>query len=116
MATRYDWMQVGEKEVAEESRPAFLEAIKHMEWETDRESKMPMSQGMAINEAIRQLRIPKVSAVSFHGGFWGDHGFTYGILGIEGYYKNDTRVRLYVVDDGTGITPIMAEVNQKAIA
>jgi len=60
---------------------------------------------LGIQTAIKEFRIPKVSAVSYN-----CHEFApYGLYGIEGHYIGCT-VRIFVVDEGSHLCPLCAYV------
>ena len=79
---------------------------------------MPLGQGMAIQETIKQCRIPKVSAVAIHGvsyvtdqtreGGEADSGCGYGFYGIQAHYKN-ADVKIYLLDTGVAVIPVATD-------
>lgn len=76
-----------------------------MEWQ-----KLPCTMGMmpgeGIKEAIKQLRIPKVSHVA------SSHELApYGLLGITGHYKNGC-AKVYLIDTGTEVIPIASDFEE----
>lgn len=112
--TRRDWMAIGATyHVA--NRQAVEEVIAGLTWQTDGDA--PACPALAINEVIRELRIPKVSAVATDGclsllepdGVGIAH---YAVYGIEGNYTNG-RVRIYVLDAGSLLKPLAADLWEK---
>ena len=78
-------------------------AINTLEWVAVTSiTSLPMSQGLAIKEIIKECKIPKVSHVAYMGSIVGYYGF----YGIRGHYKNGT-AEIFVMDTGTECT-IMA--------
>jgi hypothetical protein len=118
---RRDWLDLGaeyhEGETGRfgQSRPRVEAAIAALTWKPVPAGadgmRLPMSPGLAIEACIEQLKLPKVSAVA-HDGYlqWPDGPETahFSILGIEANYSNG-RARVYVLDTGTGCTPLAAD-------
>jgi hypothetical protein len=77
-----------------------------MEWRT-LPCEMGMGPGMAIKEAIKAFKIPKVSRVATSSEI-----APYGLLGVEGNYKNG-RCQIFLVDDGLSVTPIRTDFYSK---
>jgi len=98
------WTSIGAEYTEDKERVSGI--ISRMEWEPPQKGKLyPMSQAMGISGAIKEYKIPKVSAIS-----WSCHEFApFGLLGIEGNYSNG-KVRIFFVDDGCGLTPICTHV------
>lgn len=71
---------------------------------------------LALKAAVDELRIPKVSR--FAVGVlpcWSDHEtgeLCYGLLGIEGNYKNG-QAQIYIADRGSDLLPIGADFTPK---
>jgi hypothetical protein len=110
---RTDWTTVG-KEYSEtdELKARIREAVAAMEWHDLRgtgELSVPMMPGLGIKEAIKQLRIPKVWRVA-----WSNELAPSGFYGISGRYKN-ADVDVYLVDEGTHLTPVCMDVEEKAV-
>jgi len=97
---RIDWTQVGEAH--SQDKPRITDIIHRMNWDYNYKSKqIAMMPALAIKEAIKELKIPKVSAISYN-----CHELApYGFYGIEGNYKN-ARVQIFIVDEGTQIVPV----------
>lgn len=95
------WTKVG-VEFTQNKQERIAEAIKGLEW-CPIPCEMGMMPGEAIKTAIRQLKIPRVSKVAC------SHELApYGLVAIEGNYKNG-RGRVYLVDSGVDITPIVLD-------
>ena len=97
-----DWMEVG-KEYNKDSdqRKQIIKEIEQADWkELATQSSLPMGQGMAIQKAIKEFRIPKVSHISIFGMLSG-----YGFYGIRGHYKQGD-LDLFLLDTGCEVTPI----------
>jgi len=94
---RIDFTEVGKKFGFKKS--AVLREIETAKWEPVKGNK-PFMQACAIQEAINQLRIPKVSMVAVHSGIG-----SYGLYGIRAHYKQG-QVDIFIGDDGTSIAPV----------
>jgi hypothetical protein len=77
-------------------------AIAGLEWRSAG-VELPMMPGQMVLATVRQLRIPKVSAVAISSEL-----APYGLYGVEGNYANG-RARIYVVDQGTGAVPVASD-------
>lgn len=111
--TRRDWLGVGER-FSEPHRAAVEEAIDELRW-TGKLTGVAMSPALAIRACIEQLRMPKVSAIAPGGSVEVPIGSqlgraTYSIYGIEANYAKGQRIRAYVLDTGTEITPLAVDV------
>lgn len=87
---------------------AQIDALKWVE----PEGNFPMSPGLFLQHVIEELNIPRVTAVAHNGVLElpdGPETATYSICGIEGNYRNG-RVRLYILDSGTGGYPLATDV------
>ena len=104
---KVDWTEIGKEYTEDKTR--VNEMIDRMEWEYDFVGKdVPAMPGLAINMLIKEMRLPKVTSVSYK-----SHELApYGLYGIEANYK-DARVRLIVVDEGSACVPICARVWKK---
>lgn len=71
------------------------------------DKSMPFSQGYAINSAIEQMRIPKVTSAYFFGTI-GEHGF----YGLQAEYKNGT-ARIYMADNGCDCVVVAIDFAEK---
>lgn len=88
-----NWTTVGLEEVEEDQRERVGAIFDRLEWLTP-PVDLPACPGLNIEACIRELRIPKVSRVSY-----GHELAPYGLLGIEGNYKNG-RALVYILDRG----------------
>lgn len=115
---RRDYTQIGEKEGY--TRGAIDAGILSIEdWIpttriTGESVSLPMMQGMAINEAISQLKLPKVSEVAIFGDITSGSGHAYGLYGIKCEYKNEF-VTVYIADDGCDVIPVAMDVTEKPV-
>jgi len=95
------WTNIG-KEHSEQRHDELGAMFDRMDWQ-ELPCSIGMMPGLAIKEAIKQLRIPKVSHVAH------SHELApYGLEGIIGHYKNG-EVRVYLIDTGTEITPLASD-------
>ncbi len=81
---RIDWLNVG-KSHSEGREKKLIKIISRMEWDFDYIGKdLPMGPALCSQETIKQLKLPKVSAISYS-----CHELApYGLYGIEANYKN----------------------------
>lgn len=90
-------------------RKAIEKQITELAWQSEKEAAMMPALG--INECIKQLQLRKVSQFATNGYVEmvinGERGY-YSIYGIECNYKNG-RARIYVLDTGTGLTPLCSD-------
>ena len=102
---RIDWMKTG-AEHTKDRHEQVEEIISRMEWDSHYIGKqIAMMPALAIQAAIKEFRIPRVSAVSYN-----CHEFApFGLYGIEGNYTNG-KVRIFIVDEGSHLVPICAYV------
>ena len=84
------WTEAG-RSYTDERRWEWEKAIREIEW-LGLPEKLPAMPGLAIQSAIRELKIPNVSNIGIN------HGL--GLYGIEGNYKNG-KAKVYLVDSGT---------------
>ena len=80
------WTKVGEKETrnaeGDDLRPAIEAAIRRLPWQAV-PCTLGMMPGMAIQEAVKAFRIPKVSHVAV------SHELApLGLYGVRGHYSN----------------------------
>ncbi len=99
------WTEVGE-EYTRDKQGDIAAMIERMEWHT-LPCEMGMGPGIAIKEAIKAFKIPKVSRVATS-----NEMAPYGLLAVEGNYKND-RGQIFMVDDGLSVTPICTDLYSK---
>ena len=106
---RFDFFNVG-KEYSKGKEDEVKEIVLSAEWEETTKGKdYPMGQGMCVQEAIKELKIPKVSHVSLYNSFCG-----LGFYGIRGTYKNNV-VDIFILDQGSIASPIAAHVKDRKI-
>ena len=95
------WTEVG-KVYTEGKQDAISRHIDGMEWQ-----EVPCTVGMApgegIKEAIKELRIPKVSHIAISLKM-----APLGLYGVRGHYKNGM-AQVYMVDSGDVLTPICSD-------
>lgn len=108
MTSKQNWTQAGAHH-SDGNRELIQERIDRLEWVDipphGESLDLPFCQGEGIKECIRELRIPKVSRIS-----WSCMEFApFGFYGIEGNYKNG-RVRVYIMDEGSTCVPVMSEI------
>lgn len=88
------------------------EQIMSLEWRWP-QGTLPFSQGAMINKIIADMRLPRVTAITYGGVLHvpdGPEMASYDIVGIEAKFAN-MRVRGYWIDTGTGAVPILFEEN-----
>lgn len=103
-ATPPSWTPVGKRYTRTlVQRASVLREVSGMQWVSPK-GKFSMSDGLALEAAIKEFRIPNVSAVSVNARHEG-----YTLLGIEGNYSNG-RARIYMLDTGSRLVPLMSEL------
>jgi hypothetical protein len=117
-----NWTETGAAVVYRVGGRAAVDAeIGRLDWELFPDGGTLMTgfmQGHAINACIQELNLPKVSGVATNGSFAIESstetdGFYPGFYGIECNYRNG-RVRVYVIDTGTGVVPVLTELTTPA--
>lgn len=113
-----NWTETGVELVERVGGREAVEAeIDRLEWEDVPEEgslTVGFMQGHAINACVKELRLPNVKRVATHGGFSimpADaelDGFHPGFYGMECDYSNG-RARVYVLDTGTVIQPLVSD-------
>jgi len=107
LTTHRDWMKIGQAHYAtEESKARLIAAAEAITWQEippGGSLEMPMCQGLAIKEAIKALRLPKVSHVAESSAL-----APYALLGIRAHYANGT-ADIFIVDEGSRCTPVFAD-------
>jgi hypothetical protein len=106
-----EWLSVGSAyNTTKAQRNLVNAAIAKLEWQAvEVAGKLPFSQGFAIQAAIKQFRIPKVSHVAYNGVMNLGEDAVYGVYGVEGHYSN-ARVRAYILDRGTDVLVVATDV------
>lgn len=111
-APQRTWTSVGKHWTSADDRAHVEAEIDRLEWKEIGDAiDLPFLAGHAINAAIEQLRLPKVSHVA-HDGYlrYPDplQSAPLALYGIECHYPNG-RARVYVLDRGTGLTPLASD-------
>lgn len=110
--TRRDTLNVGRR-FTEPYGDQIEREIRGLRW--GNEPQTGMLPGLGINAAIRELKLPKVTAYATNGSFTvpdPPETATYGVYGIEANYR-DCRIRLYLADTGTEIVPLFVDVFER---
>lgn len=111
-----DWMQVGKEYLKTDKDTAtVLNEKDRLKWmPLVNGMSLPFMQGSAIKNAIKELGLPKVSAIAYGGGFGlsVEPGAGYGFYGIEANYK-DCVIRIHLLDNGCSCTPLFIDVYSK---
>jgi hypothetical protein len=113
-----NWTTVGQKLAGMEledgvqviDQAAVVRAIGTVEWQEIPEGgtiSVAMMPGEGIKEAIKQLRIPKVSHIAIS-----NELAPFGFYGIRGHYKNGD-AEVFLVDTGCSITPVCSDFYPK---
>ena len=104
MTMRIDWFNVG-KDHWEGNQERLTNICASAEWQNI-PCTLGMMPGEAIKAAIKELNIPKVSQVAVL------HDLApYSLCGIRSKYKN-AAVDVFIVDEGTHISPLCAFVTE----
>ncbi len=103
--TQRTWTVVG-KEYTEGKEEEIAAAAVEMPWQT-MPCEMAMMPGLGIKEAIKQLRLPKVTRVGHSPAL-----APYGFLGIEANYKNG-KAQIFLIDHGDGVVPLFSDFEPK---
>lgn len=99
------WTEVGEHYSKGANRKKIERYIEALEWQPV-PCTVGMMPGMAIKEAVKEFRIPKVSHIAI------SHEMApLGFYGIRGHYANGTG-QVYLVDDGISLTPVCSEIER----
>lgn len=102
---KIDWMNISK--IHHEGKHEKIERIiDRLEWDDDFYNKsLPMMPCEGIKQAIRELRIPNVSAISYNCNEMAPYGF----YGIEGNFKSQ-KVQIFIMDLGSELTVICNKV------
>ena len=107
MNMRIDWFQVG-KDHWGGNQERLVNICESAEWQS-LPCDIAMMPGEAIKSAIKELNIPKVSHVATL------HDLApFSLCGIRSKYKN-ADVDIFIVDEGTHISPLCAFVTEKPL-
>lgn len=104
--TSRTWTTVGAEYVDRLGKKAVESEIETLEWQEipeDGSLTVAYLPGDSIKQTILQLDLPRVSAIAISG--FERPGFYPGFYGIEANYT-DGRARIYVLDTGTGVSPL----------
>ena len=97
-----DYIEIAKDIYSKEQIDTGIETID--EWQDMEQNKsLAFSQGFAVNEAVRQFKIPKVSHVAQYGMICG-----HGLIGIRAHYKNGM-AQIYLADNGTACIPVAVD-------
>lgn len=110
---RYDWMHVGADFTDTPAKRATLigvfatlDAGGEHGWQA-LPCTLAMTSGLAIEEIIRQLHVPRVTHVGVSSVF-----APYGLVALRAHYsKGRQRVDLLAVDRGTHLSPLVTRVH-----
>ena len=106
---RRDYMSNGSEYTDTQAKRDKLQSVVDgLEWETFGVGlQLPAMPGMAIETAIKEYRIPRVSRVAV------SHEYApYGFCAVTGNYKNGT-ADVYLIDDGCSVRAIAADFTQR---
>lgn len=110
------WTNVGkEYNSTPEQRKKLSAIFEALEWETIPKGgslSWPMMPALALDKVIKELPLPKVSAVAM------SHEMApYGLVAARAKYKNGI-AEVYIVDEGTAITVLASDFhpNDPAVA
>lgn len=111
-APRVDWMTNPEARRytgTDLQRHTLLAAAERLTWLPWRRGlDLPASPGLAVQEVRKQLDLRKVSQLAVDGCIANRYGF----YGIEAWYAEQTRVRVYILDRGADALPLFCQVWQ----
>ncbi len=87
-------------------------AIDRQRWEPFRTQDLPFMQGKALQEVIKECRIPvsKITKMALHGCY----GDSLGFYGLEVNYANGT-AQIYMVDDGCACCIVASDFQENEI-
>jgi len=72
--------------------------------------EMPMMQGLGIQAAIKELRLPKVSHIADS-----NEMAPYGLYGIRCHYRNGM-AQVYICDEGSQLVVLASDFEPAAVA
>ena len=118
--SQQSWTNIGSSWTTDPHHHRAIEgAIAELDWieVTGRTVSLPLMPGEAIKRAIHELRLPNVSRVAYgvvtlRPGSQEDGFGDVSLLGIEANYSNG-RARVYLLDHGSDLTPIMSELFER---
>lgn len=103
-AFRRTWLTAGKE--AGFKRESYMSAIEKLKWQEIPEGgtlEMPMMPGEAIKEAMKQLNIPRISAVAQTNVM-----APYGVYAMKAHYKGGYAL-VYILDQGSMLTPVASD-------
>lgn len=112
--TERNWTTVGAAYTGPDDRPRVKAAIAALTWQDFTEGmSLPAIPGLNITATIRELRLPKVSALAWNGSLDypepESNGTVHAALyGIEAHYNNG-RARVYALDLGSRLLPLASD-------
>lgn len=120
MATQQNWTKTGEEFIGKPVDPAewpgvitsrdmVVKAIENLEWQEvpNHGLEMGIAEAMAIETAIRDYKIPKVSHVATSPDL-----APWGFYGIRGHYSNGV-AEIYILDLGSQLATVRSDFTPK---
>lgn len=105
-----DWLNVGKQKVEElGGQDAILHAISGLEWidvTQNPKISLPFSQGYALRELIKSFRLDP-QKLAYHT-TTGQRLDGHALLAVETKYGNGDTAKIYVLDDGMSVTPVLS--------
>jgi hypothetical protein len=99
------WTQIGKQHNTGSARGHLEALISKMQWTPAAEHRQEgMMPAMGISEAIKQLRLPKVTDYAITG----SDIPCFGLYGIRCHYKNGM-AQVYVMDLGSELIPVASD-------
>lgn len=97
------WTEIGRNDYTDGQQKTYGRIFESMDWQT-----LPCTLGMMpgenIKQAIKDLRIPKVSHVAVS-----SEAAPYGVYGVRGHYKNGT-ANIYLIDAGSEVCVLASDL------
>lgn len=106
MKTEWNWTTVGAPVVPESARDRFRRVAERAEWLAV-PCTLSLSAGMALDAAIKELRLPKVSHVVEMPDL-----APYGLVGARCHYRNGD-ADVWICDRGSDLLPIVSVFTPK---
>ena len=106
MSEREDWYALSETHVSVDQRSEFRRLVDEIEWsDLSIGQDHPMSQGMALEGLIRQIRVKGRVLKYSYSSLWN----RLAVIAVIAEYTNAT-VKIAALDDGVALTPILGVV------
>ena len=107
-----NYTQTGEQEGY--TKESIDKAVGFIEWEKFRTNDLPMGQGMFLDKAIKEYKIPVkgIKEMSLHGTVHNLEGFDAWFYALQVQYKNGI-ANLYFADDGVSGCVIASELKEE---